>query len=45
MVFKGDGRGMGGVVIRRRQLLKGELLDMDCLLTANEEGHKNITET
>ena len=29
MVFKGDGRGMGGVVIRRRQLLKGGLLDMD----------------
>ena len=25
MVFKGD----GGVVIRRRQLLKGGLLDMD----------------
>ena len=47
MVFKGDGRGMGmgGVVIRRRQLLKGELLDMDCLLTANEGDHKYITET
>ena len=41
MVFKGD----EGVVIRHRQLLKGELLDMDCLLTSNEEGHKNITET
>ena len=41
MVFKGN----EGVVIRHRQLLKGELLDMDCLLTANEEDHNYITET
>ena len=43
--FQGGWEGDGGVVIRRRQLLKGELLDMDCLLTANEEDHKYITET
>ena len=42
---RGMGGGWGGVVIRRRQLLKGGLLDMDCLLTANEEDHKYITET
>ena len=33
------------MVIRRRQLQKGGLLDMDCLLTANEGDHKYITET
>ena len=40
-----EGDGDGGVVIRRRQLQKGGLLDMDCLLTANEGDHKYITET